>query len=102
MKCKLCNYELSDRNDFYATKDDSDVSECGWYRERDCRREQGIIRKQREEQYRLDEVRRENEMQEKIAGRKCDKTEEELEQMSKEEEFECMYNLSFDDLVKDN
>lgn len=102
MRCKLCNYESDDRNDFYAARDGGDVSECGWDRERECRRIQNSMRKQREEKYRLDEIRRENEMQEKIAGRKCNKTEEELEQMSKKEEFECRYNLSFDDLVKDN
>jgi len=101
MKCKLCNYESDDRNDFYAVKNGSNVSECGWDRERECKRGQSIVRKQREEQYRLDKVRRENEMQEKIAGRKCDKTEEELKEMSIEEEFECRYNLSFDDLIKD-
>ena len=96
IKCSLCGYETDDKNDFFSVLSGGSTGyECGWNLEKDCQRRQNAFRKKERE--RIQKLKEES-----MSKGICNVSESDLKEMSKKDQFECKYGLSFADLEKDN
>lgn len=90
MKCSKCEYESSNKNNFFVSVGPPDTYLCAWELEKQCHKIQYEKKKKNRELLR----KLENEKNKVECGFSC----EDLKKMTKENHFKCKYSLNFEDL----